>query len=126
MSKKTQTINVLSEVQLERERQDAKWGEQTHPCLDLTLLTRKGGCTPERMCENYEIPTEPRAKFMCENAFKKSQGTYAHIALEEFSEAVSEFDPLKRRQEIIQLAAVCVAWVESLDRQTNNQFIPNL
>ena len=31
-------------------------------------------------------------------------------------EIISEFDPLRRRKEIIQLGAVCVAWVEKIDR----------
>jgi len=110
-------MTILDEIVEERNRQDSKWGVQTHPCLDETLLNRDGGCTPERMCEHYEIPSEGRAKFLCDNSFEKGEGTYAHIALEEFSEAVSEFDIVKRRQEVLQLAAVCVAWIESIDRQ---------
>ena len=44
---------ILQEIRDERGRQDAKWGQQDRPCLDQTLLTREGGCTPERMCEEY-------------------------------------------------------------------------
>jgi len=112
---------VFNDIRSERERQEKKWGQQTHPCLDQTLINRPGGSTPERMCLFYEIPSEIRAKFMCDNSFKNNKGTYAHIALEEFSEVVSEFDPGKRRVELVQLAAVCVAWVESLDRQLNKK-----
>jgi len=39
--------NIFKEIQEERKRQDKKWGEQNHPCLDLILLNS----TPERMCE---------------------------------------------------------------------------
>jgi len=114
---KTQNMTIIEEIKLEREKQDGKWGEQTHPCLDQTLLNREGGCTSERMCENYEIPSETRAKFMCDNSFENGSGTFAHIAVEELSEVISEFDIHKRREELIQLTAVCVAWIESIDRQ---------
>jgi hypothetical protein len=67
------TMRVLDEVQDERRRQDAKWGEQNHP-----------------------------------------DGT---IALEEVFEALVETDPAKLRDELLQVAAVAVAWVEAIDRR---------
>lgn len=112
-------MNIFEEIQKELSNQVEKWGMQNHPCLDQTLSNRKGNCTPERMCENYEIPTEKRAKFLCDNSEKNNQLTYAHIALEEFSEVVSEFDINKRRAELVQLTAVCFAWIESIDRKIN-------
>lgn len=112
--------SILNEIVQERNHQDRKFGFQVHPCLDHTLLNREGGCTPERMCEHFEIPTEARAKFLCNNSFKNGQGTFAHIAIEELSEAVSEFNIYTRRAEVIQLASVCVAWVESIDEQINH------
>ena len=108
--------NIFEEIANERRKQDEKWGEQNHPCLDQTLLNRRGGCTPMRMCEEYEIPSEGRAKKKCDKAFETNKGTYTHIAVEEMSEVVSAFDIHKRREEIIQLAAVCVAWIEKIDR----------
>ena len=110
---------IFEEIKLERQKQNAKWGEQNHPCLDETLLKRNGSCTSERMCEHFEIPSENRAKFLCENSFKKGEGTYAHIAIEELSEAISSFDINNRRTELIQLTAVCVAWIEKIDRELN-------
>lgn len=107
---------VYNEVEKEEQKQLDKWGEQNHPCLDQTLLNREGGCTPERMCDNYDIPSENVAKFLCDNSFKNGTGTYAHIALEELSEVISEFDIEKRRQELIQLAAVCISWIKKIDR----------
>lgn len=109
--------SILNEIVEERKYQDNKFGKQVHPCLDQTLLNREGSCTSDRMCQHFEIPTEARAKFLCDNSFKAGQGTYAHIAIEELSEAVSQFDIYTRRAEVIQLAAVCVAWVESIDHQ---------
>ncbi|WP_236738615.1 hypothetical protein [Mycobacteroides abscessus] len=70
------------------------------------------------MAEHYELPSASRAKFMCEDAFKKGEGTYAHILVEEVSEAI-EAATLGQglRDELIQVAAVAVAWVEKLDRE---------
>lgn len=108
--------NILQLVNNEVVKQHQKWGQQNHPSLDPVLLNRSGVCTPERMCQEYEIPGELRSQFLCENAFKKNQGTWAHIAVEELCESISEFDPEKRKQELIQLAAVCISWIDSIDR----------
>lgn len=112
--------NIFEEIRKERKKQNEKWGEQNHPCLDQVLLNRPGSCSPQRMCEEYEIPTETRAKNKCDTKFKMGLGTYADIAIEEMSEVVSSFDVNKRRQELIQLSAVCVAWIEKIDRELND------
>lgn len=113
--------NVFTEITIEMLNQIEKWGEQNHPCLDQTLLNRNGGCSIERMTLEYEIPTENRAKLLCDSAFKRGQVTYAHIAIEEMSEVVSAFDIHKRRVELIQLAAVCVSWIEKIDRDLKKE-----
>ena len=100
---------VLIEGRAERARQDAKWGEQNHPSVT--------GWSPELRAHRYKIPTEPDARHMCEESFANGLGTYAHIALEEFCEAVGAADDVARRGELVQLAAVVVAWIESIDRR---------
>jgi len=107
---------VLENVLIEKDRQLKIWGEQNHPCIDQTLLNREGSCTPKRMAEHYELPTEDRAKQLLENALAINQLTYAHIALEELCEVVGEFDPVKRKLELEQLAAVCINWAEKIER----------
>ncbi len=111
------TTIVLEEVARERRRQDAKWGEQNHPSVDPVLSGRSGGCTPERLCKHYEIPTEARAKYLCDTEHHAGVGTYASIAVEEMSEAVSAPDDVARRKELVQLAAVVVGWIECIDRR---------
>jgi hypothetical protein len=108
---------IINEIKKRRKEQNEKFGVSSHPCLDQTLLNREGSCTPQRMCEEYHIPSENVAKYNCDNAFYKNQGTWAHIAVEELSEIVSEFDLHKRRNEIIDLAAVCIAWLEDIDNK---------
>lgn len=116
---RTATQDVLREVLRERERQEKKWGEQNHPDFDQTLLRRKGGCDEQRMAMEYEVPTEARGKQLCQNAFRDGQGTYAHILIEEVTEVVGTCNEptSKLREELIQVAAVAVAWVEKLDRE---------
>lgn len=111
---------ILEEIRQERIRQDLHWGVQNHPHLDKVLLERGGNCTAERMCDKYEIPSENRAKFLCSEAFKKGNGTFAHILVEEVSEVISAFDPKERRKELIQVAVVAVAMIESIDNKNNN------
>src|SRR4051812_5124597 len=112
------TSDVLSEVQAERARQDVKWGEQNHPDVDQVLMTRPGGCSPRRMAEEYEIPTAPRAKFTTDTAASRGECTWTAIAVEELAEAVEAFalgDTAAGRTELVQLAAVCVQWVQAID-----------
>lgn len=99
---------VLDEVSRERLSQDAKWGIQDHPDIP------KGCKTPHLF---FDIPTADAARLFCQDAFRRGTGSYAHIFLEEVSEAIEDADtPEKLRAELIQVAAVCVAWVEKIDR----------
>lgn len=104
---------IFNEIKAEREKQELKWGEQNHPILDPKLLHR----SPQRMCEGYEIPSESRARNLCEINHSRGTGTYMHILIEEISEAAScGSNNENLRKELIQCAAVLVAMIESLDR----------
>jgi len=104
---------ILEQIKNERIKQDAKWGQQNHPILDPMLLHRGR----QRMCEEYEIPTEERAKFLCETNANRGSVTYMHILIEEISEAAScGVNTNELRKELVQGAAVMVAMIESLDR----------
>lgn len=98
------TNRVLSEVLAERVVQDTKWGEQNHP--DGT-----GGLHYAAMADE--------ARSMCEHVAKGREGgpRWALILLEEAYEALTEADPARLRAELIQVAAVAVAWVEAIDRR---------
>jgi len=105
--------NILSEIKAERQRQEEKWGQQEHPILDQRLLT----FGPERMCDEYELPSEDRARELCEYRSRTGTLTYMHILIEEISEAASCGKNVEElRKELIQCAAVTVAMIESLDR----------
>lgn len=95
------TRQVLCEVDEERKRQDAKWGEQNHPDGTGHAWDLKAGSATED----------------CDNAFRDGHGTWRHILAEEFWEALAEDDCPTLRAELIQVAAVAVAWVEAIDRR---------
>lgn len=84
------TFNVTDEVRDERRRQNAKWGPQNHSPLEwMGILTEEVG---EAMREAIEHHWRDR-----------------HYAKD--PERLSRY-----REELIQVAAVAVAAVESLDR----------
>ena len=97
------TDRVLSQVLAERIRQDVEWGEQNHP--DGT-----GGI------ESRALRDE--AQKTCQAAAERGITTWAHIADEEHCEALAETDPVRLRAELVQAAAVYVAWIEAIDRRT--------
>lgn len=92
---------ILEEVSHERARQDAKWGQQDHP---------NGTGVPSMQA------AAERSRRVCEQNFYNGSGTWADILREEFHEALAEGEPANLRTELIQVAAVAVAWVEKIDR----------
>lgn len=94
------TKSVLRSVWEEREAQDIKWGEQNHPNGTGAHLRDQAHDARER----------------CEAAFRRGEGTFRHILDEEVAEAFAESNPYRLREELIQVAAVAVAWVEKIDR----------
>lgn len=111
---------VIAEVRAERARQERRWGEQNHPDVCPVLTGREGGATPQRIAEDLEIPTETRAKYLCGLAARAGRLTWAVILVEEVAEAVAAAargDRAGLRAELIQVAAVAVAWAEAIDRR---------
>ncbi|MEV5953753.1 hypothetical protein AB0M11_08240 [Streptomyces sp. NPDC051987] len=96
------TDRVLSEVLAERIRQDQKWGEQNH----------NDGTGNKSQQHDAD-----RARRWCQDAFGSGYGTWSMILAEEVAEANAERDPAKLRAELIQVAAVAVAWIEAIDRR---------
>jgi hypothetical protein len=105
------TRDVLDEVYAERAAQNAKWGEQNHP--DGT-----GNVDQQRYAEF-------RRKW-CQDAFGAGYGTWADVLAEEVAEAEGERDPARLRAELVQVAAVAVAWCEAIDRRTAAQQFPEI
>lgn len=95
-------FGVLRQVAAERALQDLRWGEQNHP--DGTGLPGDAACAV-------------MARAVCDRSHKAGRGTWRQILDEEVCEALAETDPARLRAELIQVAAVAVAWVEAIDRR---------
>lgn len=96
--------DVLEDLLGERDRQDLKFGEQSH----------NDGTGPQF------VGLANSARNACDRAFDQGRGTWLHILREEFYEAASETDPDALRAELLQVAAVAVAWVQHLDRRATS------
>lgn len=108
-------FEIYRKIDDERARQDAKWGPvRRQPHVDPVLAAR--GADHTRICQEHEIPTATRAKFLCEIAQQRGECSFAHVVIEELCEAVEKCqDEPALREELIQLAACVVKWIESLD-----------
>lgn len=97
---------VLAEVAVERERQHAKWGDQSwRPESDYK--TDQIGAALEREC-----------RFLNDRLHR---WTWASILGEEVGEALHESDPAARRAELVQVAAVACAWIEAIDHHHHEE-----
>lgn len=102
---------VIASIAAERERQDAKWGEQHHPDgtgPDWPHIPP--GALSARQAADL-------ARHMCQVAAHHGSVTWHHILAEEFTEGMAEDDPAKLRAELVQVAAVAIAWIEAIDRR---------
>lgn len=97
------TEDVLGEVYTERERQDQCFGEQNWPSGTGDLSYKDAADTWRRLNDEQA---------------KVEKLTFAGILMEEVFEALSESDSARLREELIQVAAVAVCWVEKLDRES--------
>lgn len=95
---------ILHQIVDERKRQDEKWG------ADRNL---PDGTNKAIFRRNRELSKE-----LCDTAVKTGALDWRDILAEEFWEACAEEDPVLLRAELIQVAAVAVAWAEAIDRRT--------
>jgi hypothetical protein len=91
-------IARLEAVSDERDRQIAKWGPQTHP---------------DGTGQKYAWEAEVAKQFADQHA-QYGDLSWADILKEEFYEALAESDTDRLTEELIQVAAVAVAWLEDL------------
>jgi hypothetical protein len=93
--------NAFNDVMDERVRQDAKWGVQNHP--DGTSETL--------------APLALEAKALTDALARSGHLTWKEILNEEVQEAFAEEDVDALRKELVQVAAVAIAWIQDIDRR---------
>lgn len=103
LEREIRTARACLDVIEERKRQVAEWGCQSHP--DGTAKEGDGEAADQ-------------ARLVCDSHFIAGTGTWRHILLEEVREAFAEGGGSKALEtELLQVAAVAVAWVEDLRRR---------
>ncbi len=98
----SRTLRALDDMCEERQKQDQKWGVQHH--IDLMPCTKKARTLDEE-----------QRKRECKAADNNGTLTWEHILNEEVAEAYNAKDVASMRQELVQAAAVLVAWIEDID-----------
>ena len=63
------------------------------------------------------LQSEKAAKEACDGAHKSGRLTHAHILNEEFYEAMAAGTSDDLRDELVQVAAVAVKWIQCIDRR---------
>ena len=107
------TRAVLELVFAERQSQEARYGEAN--------LSTQSGTGPD---VRWLLPYTTRSAVSIQHDlrdyyedFEEETGsiTWLHLVREEICEAFQESDPVRLAEELIQVAALCVSWVERLD-----------
>ena len=116
---------AIGSVIEERQRQEAKWGEQNHPMVpaDIVREAHAHGAAPEFFaCHILGIDDAKAARDECNREHRAGRGTYTHILVEEVAEFVEACvihgeTSDEARAEMVQVAAVALAMIEAIDRK---------
>ena len=117
------TAHVLDAIERERDRQDAKWGVQNHPSMSCTVIPTDPRAARDASWR-FGLPTASEARESCDDAKAVKDLCWPDILVEEVAESIEEAarnDWPKLRAELIQVAAVCVAWIECMDRSADTE-----
>ncbi len=94
---------IAGEIAAERRRQVARWGRQDH------VSVGPAGTEPF-------APVVARWRAVNDARMESGAHSWDAILLEEVFEALVEADPVRRRAELVQVAAVAAAEIEAIDR----------
>lgn len=95
-------MSFINKVFVERARQNARWGEQNHPDG-----TGKQG---------FRL-WEASMKELNKAAVAEGRLNWSLILREEVAEALASKDQQDLQGELVQVAAVCQAWYEAIERR---------
>lgn len=101
------TAVVLEDIAVERRNQINKWGYQTHPDL---LDERASNRADYGWLSGVYRDRNDQAEV-------QDELDWTGILLEEVYEALAESDRERIRAELVQVAAVAVAWIEDIDSE---------
>ena len=106
------TKRVLAQVMDERRRQETRYGHVNDDLLDGTGPDTRW-LLPYTTQSAEAIQLVLRADY---EEYQEETGlpTWVHLVREEVAEAFQETDPVKLQEELLQVAALCVSWVERI------------
>jgi hypothetical protein len=96
-----ETPPLFGELRDERQRQEERFPDQHLPNGTSAMMFKA---------------FEDKARRIVDEAAEQGELSWRQVLTEEFYEACAEEDPTKLRIELIQAAAVCLRWVEDIDR----------
>jgi hypothetical protein len=99
---------IWLEIMGERDRQDEKWGEQNHKSMSWDGNYDERGERKRHCAELQE---------RCDRAAREGWLAWEHVVDEELAEVYAAESDAERRGELVQLAAVLIAWIECIDRR---------
>jgi hypothetical protein len=99
---------ALEDIQDERRRQEQKWGIQHREDGTSGDPTNKARRDLARELCDMKEKLGPKKGFT-------GGASWTHVLSEEAFESFCETDLIALRKELIQTAAVCVAWIEDID-----------
>ncbi|MFI9200197.1 hypothetical protein [Streptomyces sp. NPDC053048] len=116
---------IAAEIDAERVRQDAHFGEQNHPDIDprdIGVVTQHYYASRADIWKdvNKERATPAVTPGRCTQHpdTPHTHTAWDGVLLEEVYEALAEGNPEKLRAELVQVAAVACAWIAAIDRRT--------
>lgn len=67
--------------------------------------------------DSFNIIDANEYRLQCQREFANGEGSWLDVLLEEVYEASAETAPEKLRTELVQVAAVAIAWIEDIDKR---------
>lgn len=103
---------VLMDVAAERYRQIDRYGSNDD--LEDGTGPETRWLLPFTTISAEAIEAELRSDYE-DYDLEMGKPTWCHLVREELAEAFKESDPVRLREELVQVAALCVSWIESMD-----------
>lgn len=100
------------QISMEVDRATKKFGDQQDiPSISPEASRR----SDDRRAALYMMPSEHMAKATTDQRMKDKKLSWADIAVEELAEVIGAKNDAERRDDLIQLAAVCIRWISKID-----------
>ena len=101
------TDEIFKKIKIERQRQDTLFGFKDWP---------DGTCACLKFTEEERLAKETVRYY-----FPRGNGTWLDLLREEFCEAQAAIDTKSLEEELIQVAALAVAWLEAIQKRKQNE-----